>query len=114
MIEVTRLNGISMILNSDLIKIAESSPDTMLTLIHGEKLIVRESCAEIVEKVLVYRARLLATVAMRMAAPDKLNPMAALTSLSSEAMGAVGIDSGRREPQLRVESNNKQASVTSL
>ena len=43
MIEVTRLNGNSMMINSDLIKIAEASPDTMLTLIHGEKLIVRDS-----------------------------------------------------------------------
>ena len=41
MIEVTRLNGSTMVLNSDLIKTAEASPDTMLTLINGEKLIVR-------------------------------------------------------------------------
>jgi uncharacterized protein YlzI (FlbEa/FlbD family) len=48
------------VLNSDLIKTAEASPDTMLTLINGEKLIVRERCAEVVERVLAYRARLLA------------------------------------------------------
>ena len=42
MIELTRLNGNPMLLNSDLIKTAEASPDTMLTLINGEKLIVRE------------------------------------------------------------------------
>ncbi len=42
MIELTRLNGTPMVLNSDLIKTAEASPDTMLTLINGEKLIVRE------------------------------------------------------------------------
>ena len=42
MIELTRLNGNPMVLNSDLIKTAEASPDTMLTLITGEKLIVRE------------------------------------------------------------------------
>ena len=42
MIELTRLNGNPMVLNSDLIKTAEASPDTMLTLINGEKLIVRE------------------------------------------------------------------------
>ena len=42
MIELTRLNGSPMVLNSDLIKTAEASPDTMLTLINGEKLIVRE------------------------------------------------------------------------
>src|SRR3954452_17819218 len=49
MIAVTRLNGNPMVLNSDLIKIAEASPDTMLTLISGEKLIVRETCAEVTE-----------------------------------------------------------------
>ena len=47
MIELTRLNGHQMVLNSDLIKTAEASPDTMLTLINGEKLIVREDCAEV-------------------------------------------------------------------
>jgi len=63
MIELTRLNGAPMVLNSDLIKTAEASPDTMLTLINGEKLIVREETAEVVERVLAYRARLLAAVA---------------------------------------------------
>ncbi len=57
MIELTRLNGSPMVLNSDLIKTAEASPDTMLTLINGEKLIVREEIAEVVERVLAYRAR---------------------------------------------------------
>lgn len=65
MIELTRLNGSTMVLNSDLIKTAEASPDTMLTLINGEKLIVREEIAEVVESVIAYRARLLATVARR-------------------------------------------------
>ena len=66
MIELTRLNGSPMVLNSDLIKTAEASPDTMLTLINGEKLIVREEIAEVVERVLAYRARLLAVVARRL------------------------------------------------
>jgi len=52
MIELTRLNGAQIVLNSDLIKTAESSPDTMLTLINGEKLIVRETCAEVSERCL--------------------------------------------------------------
>ena len=85
MIEVTRLNGMPMTLNSDLIKIAEASPDTMLTLIHGEKLIVRESCAEIVEKVLAYRALLLAAVATRMKAPGELHRVVAIASLPLES-----------------------------
>jgi len=39
MIELTRLNGTPIMLNSDLIKTAEASPDTMLTLINGEKIL---------------------------------------------------------------------------
>jgi flagellar protein FlbD len=66
MIELTRLNGKPIVLNSDLIKTAEASPDTMLTLINGEKLIVREDCSEVVERVIAYRARLLASVARRL------------------------------------------------
>ncbi len=81
MIEVTRLNGNSMMINSDLIKIAEASPDTMLTLIHGEKLIVRESCEEIAEKVLAYRARLLAAMARELHEPAPVLRMAAMSSL---------------------------------
>lgn len=62
MIEVTRLNGNPMLINSDLIKSAEASPDTVLTLIHGDKLMIRESPTEIIEKIVAYRARLLAAV----------------------------------------------------
>jgi len=81
MIELTRLNGNPMVLNSDLIKTAEASPDTMLTLITGEKLIVREECSVVVERVLVYRARLLAAVAKRLPNFGDLEKIAALTSL---------------------------------
>jgi flagellar protein FlbD len=70
-----------MILNSDLIKTAESSPDTMLTLITGEKLIVREETAEVVERVLVYRARLLAAVAQRLPQLDDMERLAGISSL---------------------------------
>jgi flagellar protein FlbD len=103
MIEVTRLNGISMILNSDLIKIAESSPDTMLTLIHGEKLIVRETCAEVVEKILAYRANLLTAVASRMGAHGDLNRVVAMTSVNSDALGVNGDEDNGKESLLRFE-----------
>jgi flagellar protein FlbD len=81
MIELTRLNGNPMVLNSDLIKTAEASPDTMLTLINGEKLIVREECGEVVDRVLAYRARLLAQVARRLPSLGDLQQVAGLTSL---------------------------------
>ncbi len=81
MIELTRLNGNAMVLNSDLLKTAEASPDTMLTLINGEKLIVRESCAEVMQRVLAYRARVLAAVAERLKAAGSFERTASIASL---------------------------------
>lgn len=59
MIDLTRLNGHRLIVNCELIKQAEASPDTVLTLITGEKLVVLESCDEVVRRVLQYRASIL-------------------------------------------------------
>ena len=81
MIELTRLNGTSIVLNSDLIKTAEASPDTMLTLINGEKIIVRETREEVSERVLAYRARLLALVSRRLPTYDALQRVVSITSL---------------------------------
>ena len=81
MIKLSRLNGSLMVLNSDLIKTAEASPDTMLTLVNGEKLIVRESCEEVTERVLAYRANLLAALSRRLSANHDLHRIVSLTSL---------------------------------
>ena len=81
MIELTRLNGVSIVLNSDLIKTAEASPDTMLTLINGEKIIVRETREEVTERVLAYRARLLALVSRRIPDYDALQRVVSIASL---------------------------------
>lgn len=82
MIELTRLNGNPMLLNSDLIKTAEASPDTMLTLINGEKLIVRENLDEVLERILRYRARLLAIMAHRLSSEAEIQRAASMTSLA--------------------------------
>ncbi len=100
MIELTRLNGNPMVLNSDLIKTAEASPDTMLTLINGEKLIVREEPGEVVERVLAYRARLLVAVAQRLPSSGRLGQVASLASLdvsdrSNPSESAPPSESGR-------------------
>jgi flagellar protein FlbD len=83
MIELTRLNGNPMVLNSDLIKTAEASPDTMLTLINGEKLIVRETCAEVMARVLEYRSQLLAAVARRLPPGVNMERVVSLASLQN-------------------------------
>ena len=82
MIELTRLNGSAIVLNSDLIKTAESSPDTMLTLITGEKMIVREELNELVNRVLAYRAHLLSLVARDLPFRDVPSNVVSMTSLS--------------------------------
>jgi flagellar protein FlbD len=81
MIQLTRLNGIPIVLNSDLIKTAEASPDTMLTLVNGEKIIVRETCDEVTERVLAYRAHLLSVVSRRLPSFADLQPIASISSL---------------------------------
>jgi flagellar protein FlbD len=59
MIELTRLNGSPLAVNCDLIKYAEAAPDTVLTLITGEKLVVLEPCSEVTRRTLHYRAAVL-------------------------------------------------------
>ena len=99
MIELTRLNGNPMVVNSDLIKTAEASPDTMLTLINGEKLIVREDCGEVVERVLAYRARLLASVARRLPSYGDLQRVVALASLDVSGQSKPEPSPLKRDPQ---------------
>ncbi|HWT67028.1 MAG TPA: flagellar FlbD family protein [Terracidiphilus sp.] len=84
MIEVTRLNGTRMLLNSDLVKMCEASPDSMITLLNGEKLIVREDLTQIRERMLAYRAQLLAAVVDR-ARNEPAAPREAVTLAEASA-----------------------------
>jgi flagellar protein FlbD len=75
MIELTRLNGHKIAVNCDLVRYAESSPDTVLTLVTGEKLIVRETSREVSALVQQYRAEVL-----RYAWPDAVAAFSARAS----------------------------------
>jgi flagellar protein FlbD len=56
MIQLHRLNGKPLVVNSDNIKFIESTPDTLLTLMTSdEKLMVKESVNEVIEKVIEYK-----------------------------------------------------------
>jgi len=61
MIQLTRLNNSRLAVNSDLIKYVEASPDTVLTLITGEKVVVRETTAEVIDRVREFRRSILCT-----------------------------------------------------
>ncbi len=54
MITVTRLNDQPLVLNADLIKTVESTPDTLITLINGDRMMVKETMDEIVRKAVEY------------------------------------------------------------
>ena len=59
MIQLTRLNNHPLAVNSDLIKFVEQSPDTVITLVNGEKIVVRESSQEVLERVVEFRRSVL-------------------------------------------------------
>ena len=54
MITVRRLNDRTVVLNADLIKMIESTPDTLITLINGDTLMVRDSLEDVVDKAVEY------------------------------------------------------------
>jgi flagellar protein FlbD len=55
MIQLTRLNNKPLMVNSDLIKLVEQAPDTVVTLITGEKIVVRERAGEVLERIVEFR-----------------------------------------------------------
>ena len=55
MIEVTKINGVKVLVNPDLIELVEETPDTVLTLTTGRKIIVKESRQEIKNLVILYK-----------------------------------------------------------
>ena len=59
MIELTRLNGHPIVINAELIKFVEQNPDTVITLVTGDKMVVREAAPEVMHRVLTYRRNLL-------------------------------------------------------
>lgn len=57
MIAVTRLDGTPIVINVDLVQSVESTPDTVLTLTSGERVIVRESVDEVVRRAVAFKHR---------------------------------------------------------
>lgn len=55
MIRATALNGRQVAINAELIKSAESTPDTIISMTNGQTMIVRESLDEIIRRVIEYQ-----------------------------------------------------------
>ena len=55
MIEVTKLNGVQILINPDLIEIVEETPDTVISFTNGKKIIVKERRQEVKNLVKSYK-----------------------------------------------------------
>ena len=55
MIHLTRLNHLPLVLNADLIEWIEVTPDTVISLTTGQKLVVLETAEEVVRRVVEFR-----------------------------------------------------------
>ena len=60
MIEVTKINGEKILVNPQLFEIVEETPDTVITMTTGKKIIVKESRQEVKNLVKLYRKDILA------------------------------------------------------
>jgi len=58
MIRLTRLNNRSLVVNSELIEFIENAPDTVITLVTGEKIVVLETAEEVINRIVDYRRSL--------------------------------------------------------
>lgn len=83
MIQLTRLNNHSLVVNSDLIKFVEQAPDTVITLVDGDKIVVLESARDVLERVAQFRRSVLEGIA---ASSDK----ASATPLIPGSLGSTG------------------------
>lgn len=77
MIQLTRLNHIPLVLNSDLIEHIEITPDTVITLTSGQKIMVLEPAEDVVARVVAFRRSILTGVLncpLRKSAGDTSEP----------------------------------------
>ena len=58
MISLSRLNKEVLMLNCDLIEFIEETPDTVISMASGRKLVVKESSSEIRKRVIEYKRQI--------------------------------------------------------
>lgn len=58
MIRVTKINNIEILLNSDLIETIEQTPNTVLTMVNGKKIIVKETSHEVYDRIIDFRSKI--------------------------------------------------------
>ena len=59
MVTLTRLNGSTIVVNAEMIEMIEATPDSIVTLTNGKKLVAKETVNEIVESIVQYKRQIL-------------------------------------------------------
>ena len=59
MIRLTRINHVPLVLNADLIEHVETTPDTVISMINGQKFVVLDSTDDVIRKVIAFRREIL-------------------------------------------------------
>src|SRR5271163_489228 len=93
MIQLTRLNNQPLVVNSDLIKFIERSPDTVLTLVTAEKIVVCETTDAVLEKIIAFRQAVLLGLTLQSAgvAAAAGRPAPALESGAASSSAPTGV-----------------------
>jgi flagellar protein FlbD len=101
MIQLTRLNKNPLVVNSDLIKFVEQAPDTVITLVNGDKIVVRESAQDVLDLVVQFRRSVLQGV-MLCAEPkgSPLAPRAIADASKDDAENAGAMDAANGQGHL--------------
>ena len=62
MIKLRKINNKEFVVNADFIEFVEATPDTVITLTNGIKLVVKESVDEVIDKVVEYKRKILGNI----------------------------------------------------
>ncbi len=75
MIELTRFDGTRFYVNVEFIEFVETTPDTVVSLIDHKKLLVRESAADVVQRIADYHRQIAQRAPSRIVAMQRWNEM---------------------------------------
>ena len=62
MIRLTRLDNHEMVVNADLVESLEATPDTIISMTTGRKIVVKEPVDEVIKRIIEFRRRILPVV----------------------------------------------------
>ncbi len=60
MIHLTKLNGCDIVLNAELIESLESTPDTVINLVTGNRMLVKNAMQDVIDKIIAYKQKVYA------------------------------------------------------